>query len=160
MSRTNSKVEIFTDGACKGNPGPGSWAAILRFGAHEKTLTGAEPATTNNRMEITAAIKALEALKRSCSIRIATDSKYLMLGITEWLKNWKARNWKTSQRRPVKNEDLWRKLDELNSKHDIEWIWVQGHFGHPENEQADQLARNALREFLASNKTGLTGNSN
>ncbi len=160
MSHTNSKVEIFTDGACKGNPGPGSWAAILRFGAHEKTLTGAEPATTNNRMEITAAIKALEALKRSCSIRIATDSKYLMLGITEWLKNWKARNWKTSQRRPVKNEDLWRKLDELNSKHDIEWIWVQGHFGHPENEQADQLARNALREFLASNKTGLTGNSN
>ncbi|MGA8831734.1 MAG: ribonuclease HI [Desulfomonilaceae bacterium] len=160
MSSTNSMVEIFTDGACKGNPGPGAWAAILRFGAHEKTLAGVEPATTNNRMEITAAIKALEALKRSCSIRIATDSKYLMLGITEWLKSWKARNWKTSQHKPVKNEDLWRRLDDLNSKHDIEWIWVRGHFGHPENEQADQLARNALREFLESKKAGSIGNSN
>jgi len=144
----NSIVEIFTDGACKGNPGPGGWAAILRFGSHEKTVTGVDPATTNNRMEIMAAIKALEALKRPCSVRISTDSKYLILGITEWLKSWKARNWKTSQNKPVKNEDLWRRLDGLNSKHKVEWIWVQGHFGHPENEQADQLARNALREFL------------
>lgn len=144
----NSIVEVFTDGACKGNPGPGGWAAILRFGSHEKTLTGVDPATTNNRMEIMAAIKALEALKRRCSVRIATDSKYLILGITEWLKSWEARNWKTSQNKPVKNEDLWRRLDGLNSKHNVEWIWVQGHFGHPENEQADQLARNALREFL------------
>jgi len=148
VSPLNSLVEIFTDGACKGNPGPGAWAAILRFGAHEKILTGAEPDTTNNRMELIAAIKGLEALKRRCSVRIATDSKYLMLGITEWLRNWKARNWKTSQNKPVKNEDLWRKLDELNSRHNVEWIWVQGHFGHPENERADQLARKALQEFL------------
>ncbi|MCL5124059.1 MAG: ribonuclease HI [Deltaproteobacteria bacterium] len=146
----NSIVEIFTDGACKGNPGPGSWAAILKFGPHEKTLSGVDPQTTNNRMEITAAIKALEALKRRCKIKIATDSKYLMLGITQWLKSWKSRNWKTSQHKPVKNSDLWRRLDELNSMHDIEWVWVQGHFGHKENEQADQLARNALKEFLTT----------
>jgi ribonuclease HI len=141
-------VEIFTDGACKGNPGPGAWATILRFGVYEKTLTGAESDTTNNRMELMAAIKGLEALKRRCSVRLATDSKYLMLGITKWLKNWKVGNWKTSQKKPVKNEDLWRKLDELNSKHDVEWIWVHGHFGHPENEQADQLARKALKDYL------------
>jgi ribonuclease HI len=147
-SSTNSMVEVFTDGACKGNPGPGAWAAILRFGNHEKTLAGADPDTTNNRMEIMAAIKALEALKRPCSVRIATDSKYLMLGITEWLKGWKARNWNTSQKKPVKNEDLWKILDELNSKHRVEWIWVQGHVGHVENERADKLARQALMEFL------------
>ncbi|MGC8604460.1 MAG: ribonuclease HI [Desulfomonilaceae bacterium] len=143
-------MEIFTDGACKGNPGPGAWAAILKFGVHEKFLTGVEPATTNNRMEILAAIKALEALNRPCRVRIVTDSKYLLLGITQWIKSWKARNWKTSQHKPVKNEDLWRQLDDLNSKHDIEWIWVQGHFGHPENEQTDQLARKALHDFLAA----------
>ncbi|MGC8658013.1 MAG: ribonuclease HI [Desulfomonilaceae bacterium] len=152
MTQLNSKVEIFTDGACKGNPGPGSWAAILKYGNHEKILCGVDPQTTNNRMEVTAAIKALEALKRRCDIKIATDSKYLMLGITQWLKGWKSRNWKTSQHKPVKNSDLWQRLDELNSMHDVEWVWVQGHFGHTENERADQLARSSLKEFLASQK--------
>ena len=147
-SSTNVVVEIFTDGACKGNPGPGAWAAILRFGKREKTLAGVDPDTTNNRMEIMAAIKALEALKRPCTVKIATDSKYLMLGITEWLNGWKVRNWNTSQKKPVKNTDLWKILDELNSKHQVEWTWVQGHFGHIENERADQLAREALKEFL------------
>ncbi|MFH0960804.1 MAG: ribonuclease HI [Pseudomonadota bacterium] len=150
----NNVVEIFTDGACKKNPGPGAWAAILRFGNHEKTLTGVDPDTTNNRMEIMAAIKALEALKRPCSVKLATDSKYLMLGITEWLKRWKARNWNTSQKTPVKNVDLWKKLDELNSKHHVEWIWVQGHFGHIDNERADEMARLALSKFLNEKTIG------
>jgi ribonuclease HI len=150
VSSSNSFVEIFTDGACKGNPGPGGWAAILRFGKHEKILSGADPDTTNNRMELTAAIKALEALKRPCSIKLSTDSKYLMLGITEWINGWKARNWRTSQNSPVKNDDLWKTLDQLNSRHRVKWSWVRGHIGHPENELADQLARKALKDLLSS----------
>jgi len=137
-------VEIFTDGACSGNPGPGGWGAILRFGATERELSGGEKATTNNRMEMTAAIEALRALKKPSSVLLHTDSRYLMDGATQWLKNWKARGWKTADKKPVKNEDLWRALEEALMPHDVKWKWVKGHFGHAENERADALARAAI----------------
>jgi ribonuclease HI len=139
---------IYTDGACRGNPGPGGWGAILRHNSHEKTLYGAEPMTTNNRMELMAAIQALESLKRPCKVRLTTDSQYVQKGITEWLGNWKMRGWKTAAKKPVKNVDLWKRLDAAVAEHDIRWEWVKGHSGHPENELADTLANQAIDELL------------
>ena len=138
---------MFTDGACRGNPGEGGWGVLLRYGEAEKQLYGGDPETTNNKMELTAVIKGLEALKKSSSVAITTDSRYVLEGITEWLPNWKKRNWKTAGKKPVKNLELWQKLDELVSKHDIEWHWVKGHSGHPENEIADQLANQGIDEL-------------
>jgi ribonuclease HI len=137
-------VDIFTDGACSGNPGPGGWGAILRTGEHEKELSGGERTTTNNRMELTAVIRGLEALKRSSAVTIHTDSRYVMDGLTQWLPKWKKNGWKTADKKPVKNEDLWRELDALCAKHELQWRWVKGHSGHPENERADELARRAI----------------
>jgi len=137
-------VRIYTDGACKGNPGPGGWGALLRSGAHERELYGGDPATTNNRMELTAVIRALEALKRASKVEIYTDSEYVMKGITEWLAGWKRRGWKTADRKPVKNADLWRELEALAHKHEVRWHWVRGHSGHPENERADALANRGV----------------
>ena len=134
------KVEIFTDGACSGNPGPGGWGAILRFNGVEKELSGSEKASTNNRMEMMAVIAALEALTRPCDVKITTDSQYVMKGMMEWLPDWKKRNWKTAARKPVKNVDLWQRMEKAAQTHQIEWEWVRGHQGHPENERADQLA--------------------
>lgn len=142
-----SQVEIFTDGACRGNPGVGGWGALLRIGNRERELFGGEPATTNNRMELTAAIRALEALRRRCTVALYTDSQYLRLGITTWLPEWKRRDWRTADRKPVKNQDLWQALDALAAKHDIEWHWVRGHDGHPENERADALANRGIDEM-------------
>ncbi len=133
-------VEIFTDGACRGNPGPGGWGALLRFGTEEKTLHGGDRETTNNRMELTAVIEALSALKRPCEVKLTSDSTYVLKGIQEWLPNWKKRGWKTASKKPVKNADLWQKLDELIQLHNIDWFWVKGHSGHRENEIADELA--------------------
>ncbi len=148
MNETETEVvEIYTDGACKGNPGPGGWGAILRYKGREKTLSGAEPHTTNNRMEMTAVIRALEALKRPCRVRLTTDSQYVKNGITQWLPQWKRRGWKTAAGKPVKNADLWRRIDELAQRHDIEWHWVRGHAGHPENERADRLAVAAIERL-------------
>lgn len=141
-------VEIFTDGACKGNPGPGGWGVLLRANDTEKTLKGAEPETTNNRMELMAAIKALEALKRPCKVSLTTDSQYVRKGITEWIINWKKRGWKTAGKKPVKNADLWKMLDALSEQHSIEWHWVKGHSGHPDNERVDQLANDAISDML------------
>jgi len=138
-------VEIFTDGACSGNPGPGGWGALLRYGAVEKELSGGEPATTNNRMEMMAAIAALEALKRPAKVKLHTDSQYLRNGITEWLPNWKRRGWKTADKKPVKNADLWQRLEAAEKPHQVEWLWVRGHDGHVENERVDLLARNAIQ---------------
>ncbi|HYM17536.1 MAG TPA: ribonuclease HI [Micropepsaceae bacterium] len=138
------KVEIFTDGACSGNPGPGGWAAILRAGSHEKELFGGERLTTNNRMELMAAIRALEALKKPSIAVIHTDSRYVMDGLTQWLPRWKRNGWKTADKKPVKNGDLWRLLDEQVARHDVIWRWVEGHSGHLENERADKLARGAI----------------
>ena len=135
-----ARVEIFTDGACRGNPGPGGWAATLALGANEREISGAEAATTNNRMELMAVIQALEALKRPVAVRVNLDSEYVRRGITEWLPGWKARGWKTAARKPVKNQDLWMELDALNSKHEITFHWVKGHNDHPENERCDELA--------------------
>jgi ribonuclease HI len=132
-------VEIFTDGACKGNPGPGGWGALLRFGETEKELCGGERVTTNNRMELLAVIRALESLNRRCVVKLHTDSQYVQKGISEWIIGWKKRGWKTADK-PVKNEDLWRELDQIASQHDVEWLWVRGHTGHEGNERADQLA--------------------
>jgi ribonuclease HI len=138
-------VEIFTDGACKGNPGPGGWGVILRYGTREKEMSGSDPATTNNRMELTAAIMGLESLTRRSVVKLHTDSIYVLRGITEWVPGWKRGGWKTKDRKPVKNVDLWQRLDDANARHDVEWIWVRGHAGHPENERADELAvRGAL----------------
>ena len=137
-------VTIYTDGACSGNPGPGGWGAILMSGAHERELFGGEPNTTNNRMELTAAIRALEALKRPCKVELHTDSQYVRQGITEWLAGWKSRGWKTAAKAPVKNEDLWRELDAARLRHDVAWRWVKGHSGHPLNERADALARKGV----------------
>lgn len=142
-------VEIFTDGACRGNPGPGGWGAILRFQGTEKELFGSEPETTNNRMELMAAIKSIESLKRSCKVCLTTDSVYVKNGITQWLKNWKVKNWKTANKKPVKNVDLWKQLDLACSGHDIEWCWVKGHSGHKENERADALANLAIDNMLS-----------
>lgn len=141
-----ARLEIFTDGACSGNPGPGGWGAILRFKGVEKELCGGEPGTTNNRMEMMAVIQALATLKRPCEIDLYTDSQYVQKGITEWVRGWKARGWKTADKKPVKNEDLWRQLDEAAARHKIKWHWVRGHNGHPENERADALARQGLQE--------------
>jgi len=137
-------VEAFTDGACSGNPGPGGWGAVLRFGEHEKELSGGEAETTNNRMELMAAIAALEALKRPVSIRITTDSTYVRDGITKWIHGWKRNGWKTAAKKPVKNADLWQRLEQAASGHQVEWAWVKGHAGHPENERADELARSGV----------------
>ncbi len=145
MTKTNT-VDIYTDGACSGNPGPGGWGAILRFGATERELSGGEADTTNNRMELMAAIRALEALKRPVTARVHTDSTYVKDGITKWMVQWKARGWRTAAKKPVKNVDLWRRLDEAATPHDVSWHWVRGHTGHPENERADELARKGLAE--------------
>jgi ribonuclease HI len=141
-------VIIYTDGACRGNPGPGGWGAILTAGAHERELCGGELATTNNRMELMAAIQALEALKKPCQVELHTDSQYLRTGITEWLAGWKARGWRTAAKAPVKNEDLWRRLDEARLRHQVDWRWVKGHAGHPMNERADGLARQGMLQVL------------
>ena len=140
----SAPVEIFTDGACSGNPGPGGWGAILRSGAHEREISGGEPATTNNRMELMAVIEALRALKGHSAATIHTDSRYVMDGAEKWLKGWKVKGWKTADKKPVKNEDLWRALDAELQKHTIAWRWVRGHYGHVENERADLLARSAI----------------
>ena len=139
-----ARIEIFTDGACSGNPGPGGWAAILRSGEHEKELFGGERLTTNNRMELMAAIKGLEALKKPSAVTLYTDSKYVMDGLNQWLPRWKANGWKTADKKPVKNDDLWKTLDEAVKRHDVQWRWVRGHDGHVENERADALARGAI----------------
>jgi ribonuclease HI len=140
-------VEIFTDGACRGNPGPGGWGAILRYAGQEKELYGGERDTTNNRMELMAAIMALESLKRGCQVRLTTDSEYVKKGISEWMHAWKRRGWRTADKKPVKNKDLWLRLDAAVQQHDIEWHWVRGHSGHLENERADQLANRGIDEL-------------
>jgi len=137
-------IQIYTDGACKGNPGPGGWGALLLAGKHRKELCGGEKETTNNRMELTAAIKALEAVKKSAVIELTTDSQYVRKGITEWLDGWKKKGWKNSQKKPVKNSDLWKQLDEQNQRHSVSWHWVKGHSGHPGNEKADDLANRGI----------------
>jgi ribonuclease HI len=137
-------IEIYTDGACRGNPGPGGWAALLMMGEHEREISGAEALTTNNRMELTAVIRALEALKRPVAARLYTDSEYVRRGISEWLPAWKARGWRTADRKAVKNQDLWQQLDQLNARHQIEWRWVPGHAGVPGNERVDRLANQAI----------------
>ncbi|HEX4781184.1 MAG TPA: ribonuclease HI [Usitatibacter sp.] len=142
-------IHIFTDGACKGNPGPGGWGALLRFNGTEREMFGGDPATTNNRMELTAVIEALMALKRPCRVMLHTDSTYVQKGITEWINGWKARGWRTAAKEPVKNSDLWRKLDEVVRGHEIDWIWVKGHAGHEGNERADALANKGV-EALAT----------
>jgi ribonuclease HI len=142
-------VEIYTDGACSGNPGPGGWGALLRFGAVEKELSGGEAHTTNNRMELMAAIAALEALKKPARIKLYTDSIYVKDGISRWLKGWKTKGWLTADKKPVKNKELWQQLDAATQIHQIEWLWVKGHSGHPENERADQLARDAIKTMRA-----------
>ena len=140
-------IEIFTDGACKGNPGPGGWGALLRYNGVERELYGGEADTTNNRMELCAAIEALKVLKHRCKVTLTTDSVYVKSGITEWMEAWKKRNWKTAAKKPVKNVDLWQKLDEQNQRHDVQWFWVKGHSGHRENEIADELANRGIDEL-------------
>lgn len=141
-------VEIFTDGACRGNPGPGGWGVLLRYGQTTKELYGAEPETTNNRMELQAAIKGLQALKRSSIVTLTTDSQYVRQGITIWIHNWQKTGWKTANRKPVKNADLWQSLSAEAGKHEVEWLWVKGHSGHTENEWVDQLANKAIDELM------------
>lgn len=141
-------IEIFADGACKGNPGPGGWGAWLRYGKHEKELFGGEMETTNNRMELTAVIRALEQLKRPSRVRLSTDSQYVQKGMTEWIQGWKARGWKTANKEPVKNADLWRSLDAVAAGHQVEWVWVKGHAGHDGNERADALANRGVEWVL------------
>jgi ribonuclease HI len=147
-----ARVSIWTDGACSGNPGPGGWGAVLRYGAHERELKGGEALTTNNRMELTAAIEALESLKRACAVSLHTDSQYLRGGVTTWLAGWKRNGWRTAGRKPVKNEDLWRRLDAAAGGHDVEWIWVKGHAGDEDNERADRLAREAMSVHLSQRR--------
>lgn len=143
----STRVQIWTDGACSGNPGPGGWGALLRIGNHEKKLKGGEKETTNNRMELRAAIEALNALNRTCSVDLHTDSQYVRGGITGWIHNWKKNGWKTANKKPVKNVDLWQDLEEAMSRHRVEWHWVKGHAGVPENEKADELAREGMAPF-------------
>ncbi|MCL7750422.1 ribonuclease HI [Guyparkeria hydrothermalis] len=142
-------VHAWTDGGCRGNPGPGGWGAVLRFGEHERDLWGADTETTNNRMELTAAIEALEALKEPCEVHLTTDSQYVRQGITEWIHNWRRRNWRTAAGKPVKNADLWKRLEQAAGRHHVHWHWTRGHVGHPENERADQLANRAMDEAAA-----------
>jgi ribonuclease HI len=144
------QVVIYSDGACSGNPGPGGWGAVMISGEHVRDICGGEPATTNNRMELMAAIQALEALKKPCKVELHTDSTYVMKGISEWIHGWKKRGWLTADKKPVKNDDLWRRLDVARSKHDVTWKWVKGHSGHELNERADALARRGLKEALAA----------
>lgn len=144
MTQAEKTVEIYTDGACRGNPGPGGWGAVLRWSGAEKQLFGGEPHTTNNRMELLAAIEALQALKKPCDVVLTTDSQYVRKGITEWIENWKRRGWKTAAKQAVKNADLWQRLDEQARRHQIQWKWVKGHSGHPENELADALANRGI----------------
>jgi len=146
----NSLVEIFSDGACSGNPGPGGWGTILRFGGHEKELSGYDPETTNNRMELIGAIAGLEALTRPCRVRVTTDSEYVKKGMTEWIESWVKRGWKNTQKKPVANRDLWERLLELADQHQVEWHWVRGHDGHAENERCDVLARAAIETGKSS----------
>lgn len=146
-TNTMADVEIYSDGACRGNPGPGGWGVLLRSGAHEKSLWGGEAETTNNRMELMAAIMALESLNRDCVVDLYTDSQYVRKGITEWLEDWKRRGWKTASRKPVKNQDLWERLDTARMRHRVRWHWVKGHAGHPENEIADGLANRGIDEL-------------
>ena len=145
-------VEIFTDGACSGNPGPGGWGAILRYRGVERELKGGEPQTTNNRMEMMAVLVALNSLTRSCAVDLYTDSQYVMKGMTEWLRGWKARGWKTADKKPVKNDDLWKALDEAAARHNVSWHWVKGHAGHPENERADALAREGIADLRSAQR--------
>ncbi len=145
LDRGRNAVDIYTDGACSGNPGPGGWAAVLRWRGRTRELSGSDPMTTNNRMELMAAISALEALKRPMAVRLFTDSDYLRQGITAWLPTWKGRGWRTADRQPVKNQDLWQRLEQALARHQVDWLWVRGHSGDPDNERADQLARAALR---------------
>lgn len=145
--QNNNIVELYTDGACRGNPGPGGWGVLMRFNGHEKELFGGQQDTTNNRMELMAAIKGLESLSRDCPVKLYTDSKYVMQGITEWIHNWKKKGWKTAARKPVKNADLWQLLDKATERHQIEWIWVKGHAGHEGNERADELANRGVDEL-------------
>ena len=152
MSEQQS-VDIYTDGACSGNPGPGGWGAILRSGGQEKEIWGGEPSTTNNRMEMMAVIKALSLLKRPVRVRVFTDSQYVQKGISEWIKGWKARGWMTAGKTAVKNADLWKALDNVVQSHQIEWLWVKGHAGHPENERADELARRGVDAARSAGKT-------
>lgn len=140
-------IEIFTDGACRGNPGPGGWGALLRYDGKEKELYGGEAQTTNNRMELMAAIQALESLTRQCDVQLTTDSEYVKNGITQWIVNWKKRGWRTASKKPVKNTDLWQRLDKAASEHNVSWHWVRGHTGHPENERADELANRGIDEL-------------
>ena len=144
---TNKIVEIFTDGACRGNPGPGGWGAVLHYGSEDKELFGGETNTTNNRMELMAAIQALESLTRDCEVKLTTDSVYVKNGITEWIENWKKRGWRTASKKPVKNVDLWKRLDAAAQKHQVSWHWVRGHTGHPGNERADRLANRGIDEL-------------
>lgn len=144
------KITIYTDGACKGNPGPGGWGVLLEYNGRKKTMHGGEPLTTNNRMEMMAAISALETLREACDITLFTDSKYVMQGLNEWLPGWKARGWKTASKQPVKNQDLWERLDAAVQRHKIEWRWVKGHAGDPGNEMADQLANQGIEQMQAA----------
>ncbi len=143
------KIKVYTDGACRGNPGPGGWGALLVYEGNEKTLKGSESNTTNNRMELLAAIEAIRSIKEPCEIELTTDSQYVRKGITEWIAGWKRRGWMTAAKKPVKNKDLWLALDEEVASHSVEWHWVKGHSGHPENERADELANEAIDEMLA-----------
>ncbi len=143
----STKIEIYCDGACSGNPGVGGWGSVLRYGGHEKELSGAAGDTTNNRMEMTAAIMALESLKRPCQVVLTTDSQYLVKGMTEWLAGWIRKGWVNSKKEPVLNRDLWERLKELTAAHAVQWVWVRGHAGHPENERCDELARRAIEEY-------------
>lgn len=147
MGDDPQNVTIYTDGACSGNPGPGGWGAILRFGEHEKELNGGDFETTNNRMELMAAIEALKALKRRCTVNLYTDSQYVKGGITGWIEGWKRNGWKTAAKKPVKNVELWEALEEARGRHDVQWHWVKGHAGHPDNERADELARQGMEPY-------------
>jgi len=149
----SERVQLFSDGACRGNPGPGGWGAVLRFRDTEKELFGGEPSTTNNRMELTAVIMGLQALKRRCAVDVTTDSVYVKNGITQWIHNWKRNGWRTAANKPVKNDDLWRQLDEAAARHEVRWHWVKGHNGHPENERADALANQGIDQITSKRRS-------